>query len=99
MQVGHGKHCLDCCSGSEYATTVASELSSYVFEHGRRYQGYRAGTYSLPNDLREIERLEIYHFIFQYLLGGDLHTAPLKDPRHVLDVGCGAGEWAMNMAE
>lgn len=55
----------------------------------------RQGSYFLPCDDREIRRLEVYHHIFLQILGGDLYTAPLKDPKRILDIGCGAGEWCV----
>lgn len=36
-------------SGTEYAT-LPPETGEYIFENGRRYHGYKAGRYMLPND-------------------------------------------------
>lgn len=54
----------------------------------------------LPNDDREIERLDLYHHIFNILLGGKLYVAPLgANVKHILDIGTGTGSWAIDMAE
>lgn len=39
------------------------------------------------------------HHIYRLLLGGDLHLAPIKDPKRVLDIGTGTGIWAIDFAE
>ena len=79
--------------------SIHSELEGYVYENGRQYHSYRSGKYLLPCDQREIERMEVYHHIWLVLLGGRLHIAPLVEPKRILDVGTGNGEWALNMAE
>ena len=33
------------------------------------------------------------------LMGGNLHFAPLVDPKNMLDIGTGTGIWAMEMAD
>lgn len=87
-------------SDSNYATTIGSEVFSFVYENGRRYHSYREGIYMLPNDDREIERLDLYHHIFNVLLGGKLYVAPLgANIKRILDIGTGTGSWAIDMAE
>jgi SAM-dependent methyltransferase len=67
----------------------------------------------LPNDDAEQERLDLQHHIWRLLLQGTLHTAPLKIPQpgerlapssgsgdfRILDLGCGTGIWAIDMAD
>lgn len=55
----------------------------------------------MPNDEREVDRLDLYHYVFVELLDGDLYTVPLENigVRRVLDVGTGTGLWAAEMAE
>jgi ubiquinone/menaquinone biosynthesis C-methylase UbiE len=33
------------------------------------------------------------------LLKGELHAAPIQNPRRVLDIGTGTGIWAIDFAE
>jgi methylase of polypeptide subunit release factors len=46
-------------------------------------------------------RLDIMHHIYNMLLGGRLHAAPLDEERtqRILDVGTGTGIWAVEMAD
>lgn len=53
--------------------------------------------YVLPKDDAEISRLDFQHFMLRYVLHGN-YLAPINQPRAVLDVGCGSGRWAMEMA-
>jgi hypothetical protein len=44
-------------SGAESATTsLSSTIFDYEYENGRRYHGYKAGAYAIPNDETEQER-------------------------------------------
>jgi 2-polyprenyl-3-methyl-5-hydroxy-6-metoxy-1,4-benzoquinol methylase len=51
----------------------------------------------------EKDRMDIYHKIFEVARKGKLHSAPLHaDPNgetRILDIGCGTGIWAIDMAE
>lgn len=53
--------------------------------------------YVLPSDLQEINRLDFQHFMLRYALQGN-YLAPIQNPRMILDVGCGTGRWAIEMA-
>lgn len=52
-----------------------------------------------------MERLDIYnHIIYTVARNGSLHRVPLLPsngfpPLRILDVGCGTGIWAIEMAE
>lgn len=37
--------------------TVTPSITDYIYENGRRYHRYREGSYPLPNDETEQERL------------------------------------------
>jgi methylase of polypeptide subunit release factors len=39
------------------------------------------------------------HHIYTLILGGEIHTAPIKNPQSVLDIGTGTGIWAVEFAE
>ena len=53
----------------------------------------------MPNDEDEQTRLQMLHGVYLYLFGGELTTVPLDNPRKILDVGTGTGEWAMAMGD
>ena len=82
-------------------------MYAYTYENGRRYHAFRAGTYPLPNDEDEQDRLDLAHHIFKLILGGNLYRAPIKgtpqhprpSPQRILDVATGTGIWAIEMAD
>ncbi|KAF5230777.1 hypothetical protein FAUST_9634 [Fusarium austroamericanum] len=89
---------------STYTGSVTSSIYDYQYENGRRYHAYREGQYVLPNDDQEQQRLDLQHHIWRLLLGGALHTAPLpksddQNDYRILDLGCGTGIWAIEMAD
>lgn len=53
----------------------------------------------MPNDEDEQTRLQMLNGVTISILGDRLHTAPLRDPRKILDVGTGVGEWAIAMGD
>ncbi|KAI0476754.1 hypothetical protein F4859DRAFT_61041 [Xylaria cf. heliscus] len=85
----------------EDAETVDSTRSitdldvNYVIENGRRY----CGLYYMPNDEDEQVRLQLLNQVYLKVFDGELTTVPLESPTHILDVGTGVGEWAIDMAE
>ncbi|KAF5615166.1 methyltransferase [Fusarium tjaetaba] len=90
--------------GSVYTASATSSIYDYQYENGRRYHAFREGQYVLPNDDQEQQRLDLQHHIWRLLLGGALHTAPLPSPDsteeyRILDLGCGTGIWAIEMAD
>lgn len=70
-------------------------------ENGRLYHGFRRGLYMYPCDESEKDRMDIYHQLFIVARRGHLHQTPI--PQHwsprILDLGCGTGIWAIDMAE
>ncbi|KAL2056678.1 hypothetical protein ABVK25_003072 [Lepraria finkii] len=85
---------------------TAAEPPPDYLENGRKYHGYRRGIYMYPCDETEMERLDIYnHIIYTVARKGELHRVPLIPtgetlPRlRILDVGCGTGIWAIEMAD
>ncbi|CAG5146648.1 uncharacterized protein ALTATR162_LOCUS1913 [Alternaria atra] len=82
-------------------TSIASTIHKGRFENGRRYHKYREGEndYWGPNDEVQNDQLDIAHHMFLILLNQKLHLAPIKDPKRVLDLGCGTGIWCMDMAD
>ncbi|HEU0025655.1 MAG TPA: class I SAM-dependent methyltransferase [Ktedonobacterales bacterium] len=60
---------------------------------------YVAGVpYGLPADLNETNRLDFQHFALRVAFKGN-YAAPIGTPRSILDVGCGTGRWAMDVAQ
>ena len=88
--------------GDDVASSTASLASSvlnYQYENGRRYHGFRQGTYVLPNDEAEQDRLDFTHYILSLLVGGELYRSPLDDTYMILDVGIGTGVLAIDLAD
>lgn len=92
--------------GSDYGDSINSDTTSlsstvynYQYENGRRYHNFRQGKYTLPNDEEEQDRLDMYHHVWNMLLNGALHKAPLENPQKVLDIGTGTGIWAIDFAD
>ncbi|TGZ78801.1 S-adenosyl-L-methionine-dependent methyltransferase [Ascodesmis nigricans] len=80
--------------------SVWTSIRDYVYENGRRYHRYSEGSYILPNDEMEMERLELVHHQNLLLLRGSLCITPIEDvPMKVLDCGTGTGIWALDFAE
>ena len=79
--------------------SLDSSITRYNVEHGRRYHAYQAGIYSFPNDEKELNRMDIEHHNQWLQLDGKLHLCPLENPKEILDIGCGTGIWALDMAD
>jgi ubiquinone/menaquinone biosynthesis C-methylase UbiE len=54
--------------------------------------------YVFPRHPGEVDRLDIQHYALRELLQAN-YLAPLKEPRRILDVGCGTAQWAFEMCE
>ncbi|CAG8678256.1 7516_t:CDS:2, partial [Paraglomus occultum] len=78
-------------------------LEQFVEIGGRRYlNDFTAkGYYYLPRDQKEVERTYDRNYIDKIIWKGN-YSAPVSDNlslgANVLDVGCGAGAWIVNMA-
>ncbi|TEA10617.1 Secondary metabolism regulator LAE1 [Colletotrichum sidae] len=84
---------------SSIATSLASSIRDYNFENRRRYHKYNEGQYNFPNDEPEQERENMKHHMIVALCDNELHNAPIKGPRKVVDIGTGTGIWAIEMGE
>ncbi|GME22706.1 Methyltransferase type 11 [Neofusicoccum parvum] len=85
---------------SALGDSLTPSVTDYPEEHGRRYHAYRAGIYILPNDDKELERLDIMHFLIKKGLGDKIYKAPIaKDVKRIMDIGTGTGIWAIEMAD
>jgi SAM-dependent methyltransferase len=54
--------------------------------------------YLMPRQPSEVNRLDLQHFALRELLGTN-HLAPIGEPRSVLDVGTGTGQWAVEICK
>ncbi|RSL91826.1 hypothetical protein CEP51_000044 [Fusarium floridanum] len=72
--------------------SITSSIVKYRVENGRTYHAYKAGSYILPNDDRENDRLDQQHHLALLTLDDQLFIAPVdKDKmKRVLDAGCGS---------
>lgn len=100
-------------SGTSLHTSIKSFVTDYPYEHGRRYHAFKAGSYLVPNDEREQQRMALVHLIWQTILSDQLcSTAVLRglglatgcssrarESHRVLDLGTGTGSWAMDWAD
>lgn len=68
-------------------------------ENNRMYHSYRKGTYMLPCDDEEQDRLDIFHKLFTVARVSDgLIYAPHPKNSRILDLGCGTGIWSIEVA-
>lgn len=69
-------------------------------ENGRIYHGFRRGIYFLPCDDLEQDRLDIFHKVITVARVSDaLIYSPHPRNGRFLDLGCGTGIWAIDVAQ
>ena len=73
-------------AASLQSTSITSSVLNYTYENGRRCHAYRAGSYPLPNDETEQERMDLLHHIWRTMLGGELLLKRPVNPQRILDV-------------
>ncbi|RUS16738.1 S-adenosyl-L-methionine-dependent methyltransferase [Jimgerdemannia flammicorona] len=68
---------------------------------GRPFTDLPGSTYLLPTDVEELDRLRALHDVLKWAFEGN-HSVPLSREdlvgAKVLDVGCGAGTWVLEMS-
>ncbi len=68
----------------------------FLWGEGRRL--VNESSYVMPNDVQETNRLDFQHYLMRHVVQRN-YLAPLADPKGILDVGCGTGRWAREVAE
>ncbi|RVX73473.1 hypothetical protein B0A52_03115 [Exophiala mesophila] len=85
---------------ASFTGSLSYSATNYKWEHGRRYQSFREGTYNFPNDEEEQERYDIMHAVFLTAMDDHLFLAPLnQDLGRILDIGTGTGIWAIQIGD
>ncbi|CAB4405431.1 unnamed protein product [Rhizophagus irregularis] len=78
-------------------------LDSFRYFKGRRYHNLTDVTYLFPNDDKEVERLHLQHnicrFVWKNNFSSPIHELLKSGNAKVLDIGCGAGHWIIDMAK
>ncbi len=82
-------------SGGGTAAQGADAAISGRTVMGRRF--LRGVPYVLPKDMGEVNRLDFQHYMMRAALRSN-YAAPIGRPESILDVGCGTGRWAVEMA-
>jgi ubiquinone/menaquinone biosynthesis C-methylase UbiE len=54
--------------------------------------------YIFPRHPGEVDRLDLQHFALREALGAN-YLAPVVGPASVIDVGCGTGQWAIDLCQ
>ncbi|KAF4832118.1 Secondary metabolism regulator laeA [Colletotrichum tropicale] len=86
---------------SSYTSSLTSSVVDYPMEYGRRYHAFRPGSYVLPNDETESDRLDMAHALITRVIGNKLYLAPVETPKvhRILDIGTGTGIWAIEASD
>ncbi|OMP82089.1 hypothetical protein BK809_0006399, partial [Diplodia seriata] len=84
---------------SRYSQSLTSSVTAYPVEHGRRYHAYKDGSYIMPNDENEADRLDLLHHMLMILFDGKRIHSPVKreNLKRILDAGTGTGIWAIDV--
>ncbi|KAE9374526.1 putative Demethylmenaquinone methyltransferase [Stipitochalara longipes BDJ] len=75
--------------------TLCDSDIEYLMIHGRRY----CGEYYMPIDEAEQSRGQMLHGVFRDIFNYRLTSVPLHNPKNILDIGTGTGEWSIEMGE
>ncbi|KAI4597641.1 hypothetical protein KJ359_004345 [Pestalotiopsis sp. 9143b] len=97
-------------SGYNYANGAAQQhqqnhtpQTPWYGENGRFYGTFHPGQYLLPVDENELDRMDIMHKFMTVARRQDaihgLHEVSIPQGPAILDLGCGTGIWAIDMAD
>ncbi|KAJ5581715.1 hypothetical protein N7535_000335 [Penicillium sp. DV-2018c] len=83
-------------------TSIGSSIYRGLEENGRRYQTLSHKEYLIPSDEKQFETYEAGHLV-ALVMDSDqenpLFRSPVKNPKHILDLGTGQGNWAIDVAD
>ncbi|KAI1082012.1 methyltransferase LaeA [Whalleya microplaca] len=82
----------------------SSAAPLWYIENERHYDLFRKGKYMFPCDQEEMNRMDIFHkfFLVARQFDGDfggLYRRQLPNRPRIMDLGCGTGIWAIDMAD
>lgn len=81
-------------------TSLATFITNYRVENGRRYHAFDSLQYYQPNDEIAQEHLDICHALCLKTFDNRSHLAPLSPGiQMALDIGTGTGIWAIDFAD
>ena len=80
-------------------TVPAVSFASSLVIVRRRLLMVQPIAYHIPNDQKEVERLNAQYEITKIFLDDRLYLSPLSDPRKIIDIATGTGRWAIEMAD
>ncbi|KAF8860843.1 S-adenosyl-L-methionine-dependent methyltransferase [Acephala macrosclerotiorum] len=81
-------------------TSLSSSIIRGVTENGRTYAAYGKEEYGMPMDEQEMDRIDMSHAKYYMLLEKKRFLAPISEhPQKILDLGCGTGIWAIDVAD
>jgi len=83
---------------SKKTDTITGTINRQQFTFVQKGHVLSAAASELPRDPEEVNRQDFQHYMFRYLLRANV-LAPVKYPLSVLDVGCGTGLWAKEVAD
>ncbi|KAI1324271.1 S-adenosyl-L-methionine-dependent methyltransferase [Xylariaceae sp. FL0255] len=82
-------------TGTAKSSGTARFIKSIMQKFGR---SYNKGYDFLPNDAQEKDRNSLQHNILLKMLDGKVYISPVTQLRTVLDLGCGPGNWPLEVA-
>ncbi|PHH81921.1 hypothetical protein CDD82_7523 [Ophiocordyceps australis] len=85
---------------SSMTSITSSVLYGVVAEGKRTYAIYGKEEYGFPMDDREMDRMDLCHSMYYALLDKKRFLSPIgSHPQRILDLGCGTGIWAVDVAD
>ncbi|ORZ16071.1 S-adenosyl-L-methionine-dependent methyltransferase [Lobosporangium transversale] len=76
-----------------------SAQQNFRWIDGRRHHNNEDAVYVLPNDIDEMDRLHLQHYVIRHAFNGNTRAKfDGKIHKDVLDVGCGPGTWILEMS-